>query len=621
MFCTKCGNPFNGESKFCGKCGTPRAAAPQSEPVQQVSPPPPPFQAQQAVPEQAPPPPPPFQAQQAEPPFQAQQAPPPPPVWQQPGGQPYGAQPYDAQPPGGTQHSFYGAQPPASPPPNSGSNKKLMKILLGVGIPVVAIAVALVVFFVVRPGRGDGASGMFGDLLRANPAAVPIADAFDIMLDEFEQRVETTPLQAIPIMLDNFEDGTLTVNFEYRDRGSWGLGNFSGSAVLRSDTRNNNYALEAALSAMGILNIDMSVFLDSNRLAFGSSLIGDDFYGITFSTFSEDFRTLGNMFGLSQSEINEISDAIDLITEMMGEFSDFGNNAAAFAPYLAVLTNFFRDMEYSSERVTLNIGGQQIEATRISTVVTMREYIDLMEEFINVMADDANIRDMFGRVGGLLGDAGFVYEFDAAINELRNDLRDIGREITGSISESYYIGSNGRLLRAAVTMDVSIDGERTEMYTEMNFGTSADDKWTMETTMIDRWSRTEMSIEWDIRETSGGYENTLSVSTSYITDRWDSVESFTLVSTWSPETGSFSLGFRDDWGFDDSIDGVFNLLPQGFSLRFDDIDIGWNESLSIEIISDRGANIRNINYINISQWEESPFDMIEEILGGLFGGF
>ena len=592
MYCIECGKQLEGTDKFCASCGTARSV-PQPE-----------LQAQPELPSQ-----PELQPQhEAQPQMDMQ-----PQTETQP--QVQLVQPVQPQ-----QAYGYAPQPPKPPKPplNSGSSTSTMKIVLGVGIPVFAVAAALIILF---------AAGVFGNIfeadltgnftgiLRINRDAVPIADALDIMIEEAGLRMETTPFQVFPLMYDILADGTLSVNFDHRDDGLWGFGSTRGSVVLRSDTTNSEFAIEADLNAMGFIVIDFAAFFNNDRLAFGSSLLGGDYFGITYSTFAEDFRIFGNAIGLSPDVIDDIASSVEGYFEMYTTEPDIDISVFEIAQYTIILSNFIRNLEFVSENSTLAVGGEQTNATRISTVITTGDLFALLADLLEVAeGDDRFTPWTFGDTfDGGNDDSSQIFR------DALDELRTLGEEVHGDFSFAFYIGQDGRLLRVVADIDY-VDGDvSTYSTTTINFGASYRDNWTLDVTTISLLDSSNITLSWDIDETSQGYRHSLALEYG---SRLFS-HSYTLTSLWAPDTGRFTLSYLEHrWNDSGSISGILNLEPDSFTILFDDFELGMDQFLSLEIVSERDANIPQIDYINLDRWDQSLINIIEDWLRTFgFDGF
>jgi hypothetical protein len=90
-----------------------------------------------------------------------------------------------------------------------------------------------------------------------------------------------------------------------------------------------------------------------------------------------------------------------------------------------------------------------------------------------------------------------------------------------------------------------------------------------------------------------------------------------LTSLWSPDSGNFSLSYEDNWGTSGEITGIFTTDGDRFRLAFDDVGTPGMSSLTITISGQPGAQIRQIEFINIDQWDEGLLVAIEDMMWDL----
>ena len=153
-------------------------------------------------------------------------------------------------------------------------------------------------------------------------------------------------------------------------------------------------------------------------------------------------------------------------------------------------------------------------------------------------------------------------------------------------------------------MDVTFEGDREMLSIVLNLGTSARDLWSMNVTLTDSSGTERLDIDWHFNDESQGYENRLTI----ITDD----DTFTLSSNWFPDSGDFTLRFRDRW-IDERLSGTFIVENDGFSLRQDNIEIGFDQSLSLGISATPGVNIEPIEFINLDRWGQDLLDLIDAL--------
>ena len=585
MFCYKCGASVVPGSKFCASCGAVMQADDVPAKVENDAPAQAPSasdagvgsseasaqsdafpRAQQYQPEQS-------SFQPAQDPSQSSYT---------PEGQPFqsGNQPY---PP------FQ----PSSPPEKSGSGKGLW---WKIAIPVVAVlGIAVGLFFFVFN----------------NSPAVTVAKSLSNISNELEQRVHDTPLESIGILMDCLESGTVSANFNYSD--SWS--STRGIVKLHSDEKRGEAVVEAEIRSDDI-DLDIDVYVNREHAAMRVSQIDNNYYGITYDTFRDDFRSFANLLDLSRDEVNMIGDIVDMYANLMNMGDD-----EIFEGYQEILEDFIKNADVSSERVEINSGGDSVSVNKIEFTITAEMLVGLLEDLIDELENDENMRGMYdASIEAQSGMYGYFPgpTYDEIIRETRSELRDMSRNLSGDIIIGFYIGSSNRLVRLEVNADIEYDRERGELEFSLDFGSSAKDLWVLEMNTYDDYSNSYFKIEWEMNESSrGGGETVLRT----ITDQGWGVYETSLILHWT-DRGLFTFSVVSDWDSLDIFSGTYDKTSDGFSLIVDDpfVNSYWGESLMLDISAERRSNhIDDITFINVSEWDQSLIDKIEEFFG--FGGY
>ena len=604
-FCSKCGSQASEESKFCAKCGAllyreeasvqsdnSNMQAQQPNQAQQIG------QAQQMGQEQQP-----DQAQQI---GQMQQIgqvqmdqtqrlytetntgyvqyKPQEPTTQ---GYPNNQVPYYD---GNHTNNYAMPQMPPSPP----TKKKIGK-LLAIGIPVVvviAIAIGAVLFIQFK-----------------NSPLVVVGRAFVGLNAEVSERIDATPFQAFGILINALEEGTVTVNVDYRD--VW-LGDINGSIAFYSDGANSEYAVEAELR-LDNRALELEVFMNKERIALGSDILGNDYYGITFSTFRDDIRIFGAAMGLDNQTIKELTEMVEMVEESLNAAYP---ESAVDAPYASLMTEFIRNLETTSEKTRIEVGSRTVRSTKIEFVVTDNDIITLLNNLVDLMAEDENLRNYFDSYAAdVLTNEIFwgmqASTYNGFIREMRNTIRELDRSLSGEFVITFYVSSDNRLLRMQLDMDLSVDRNPVRVNCKFDFGESVTDPWELNFVVNSDGLRGEsVTIVWDYRERSNRLINTLTISPSID-------EQIVFSSEWSPDNGRFTLSYNYDRSMGE-LSGVFKVDENGFSLSIDDPTGTLGQSFGLEITAQIGApQIKQIDFINIDRWDENLFSDFERALYSL----
>ena len=485
---------------------------------------------------------------------------------------------------------------------------------------LVVVAVAAVYYFLILGSPADTVS-----LALAN------------LGEEVSQRIDGTPLTAFGKLAEVMEDGTLTVSFDYRD--SWNDDRVNGDIILSSNGEQGEYALGGDITMYDGYwgeeqRIEFEAFINDERIAIGSKLFDNNYYGVRFSTFKDDIKVFGDMVGMDQYTMDSITRIFDMIENTMGNDS-YGFDSLDMERYSELLNTFYERCEQTSERVDIDSGGNSVKATKIDIVATKDAIMGLLEDLYDLIEEDDDLRAVIkqafvGSMGASMFyviapdslqdiDDYFNESYNDMLRELRGAIRDFDRiySDTSTITLSLFIGNGNRMLRIELDMNIRIDGERIRFNASFDFGESVNDRWVFRFNA----NGTTGKITWDYKERSNSIENTLTIS--------DDDFSVTLRSDWSPTKGDFTLSFEQDdawWGPQrGEFSGNYIQDNNGFKLSFE-IPSGYydDDNISIRITGERGANIKQISYINIDKWDWDLINRLEEFfaygLSGSLGG-
>jgi len=423
--------------------------------------------------------------------------------------------------------------------------------------------------------------------------------AFSNLGGEAAQRIDDSPLRAYGMLMNIAEDAIITADFDYRYDLLWGLGpNASGTATISTDTRHNNYAIYLEFSGMGMA-VDLEAYINRERVAIGSRLLGGNFFGITYETFRDDVRGPGGLIGLSEHEMEAIADFVEAFEGYMNApHISFGEH---FEDFTRLLATFIRGLSFETERVEITSDGESIRARRITVVITQTDIANLLGEVHALVENDVRMRSYFDMY--IAATSRLTPYYDEFFLQLRNAIRQFELYALGDITLEFYIDRSSRMLQAKVFSNLEIDSEKIDTRASFNFGLAVDNPWTLDLVWSDRYGREQVSLEWDFSETPAGFENMLEI-TGW-PNRNDTASTFTTV--WSPDSGSFVISHRGS----DCIAGLFVIEEDGgFRLRFDAFELGPRQSLMLEIAASPGAQIGDVEFINIDQWDSALIGLI-----------
>ena len=469
--------------------------------------------------------------------------------------------------------------------------------------PLAAFVVLIAVAIVVVAGR-------ITPLVAAERAIVNLGG-------DMTQRLEGTPFGAFPLLFDALEDGVVSISLDYSDRWS----DLSFDIEFHSDEENRLWMLLMDFDVDGFA-LDLELHLDRHRVAVSSSILGDEFIGLTFATFRDDFAPFARMLGLSDWEVDEIADIVDFIYDTLNMPEPPG--LEIWDPYAALLRQFILDGTVSSENTTINIRGQDVNVTRAEFHFTDDDMLWLLRDLMTTMSQDQNM-DPFGMIDPWMWDDIFI-GLDFLLDEL--DAFD------GNMYLTMYIGPQNRLIWLVVDVNFEGYGHVFELHFGADFGTSVFDPWYFTlagTTEGPNWNdptRTDtdnfvVDFVWTYEESAGRFINTIEISATSENfwwndwlqefDQWESYDSGRFVSDWNSNTGVFVFSFVDDqWGDAFEFSGIYRLDSNGgFFLSIGPVDLG-RETFSLEVSTRLGTNITPPqNFINFN---EIPIDMLFELM-------
>jgi len=202
-----------------------------------------------------------------------------------------------------------------------------------------------------------------------------------------------------------------------------------------------------------------------------------------------------------------------------------------------------------------------------------------------------------------------------ALREIRGALRDFENNSTGDITYSFFVGKGNRLLRMDTSIsynDAMYTGERAVSQGTCDFGASPKDRWVFSLTSTDSISSYEAKVIWDYKERSNGVESTLTIESS-------ASDPVSLKLLWIPDSGDFLLSVGDRWN-EYEVTGAFTADDKGFRLELDDLTGDPYMYLTIGITAEYGAQIGQIDYINLDKWGESLIEKLEDLFINIYSG-
>ena len=431
---------------------------------------------------------------------------------------------------------------------------------------------------------------------------------------EVEERFDHTPLKALTMLGDILEDGTVTTDFTYTVSllGNFLTADIDGTIRLSSDLKARNFALEAQVGTFGE-SVNIDAYMNSERLALRLPILDNNFYGIRYSTFRDDIRVIGELTGLDERTMARLSDMVDQINAMMNA-EEATEDIQSY--YVDAVRKFVENLSITRQRTNIESNGEQINCQLVEITITkeailtfltdvyeITENSESMQAYLNTLySDNLVLQGFYG---------GFDGGNDRVLNELSDAITDFERNYSGDIVLSFYIGGGDRLLRMEMNADISYNYYPTEVTAVLDFGRSVEDDWVFDIIFEDLYTTAMYAIHWTFEERAGNYINTITVSE-------DTTNTITLISEWNISRFDFSLTYISDQE-KSTITGVLTTDENNFYLRLDDLfPENTSTSLKIEVSTQTGVQIDEINYINIDNW---GIALIESVMRLLPGGY
>ena len=429
------------------------------------------------------------------------------------------------------------------------------------------------------------------------------AQAMPNWLNELQERVENSPMEASLILLESLVRGVVEVEVNdidwrgYQDRTMF---------RLYSNIKDAEYALFLEVLDRWT-DVEIDVFSNRERLAMRVSELGDYLLGIRYATFGDDLYTFINSL-YERGYIHELPPdyEIDMIIYYANMWIDFLNSDAVieFNPidFADLFLLLVLRAQTDTAQVTITSGGEEVDVQRTAISVGAETVIDVIVRLI----DRIYINPM--REMGMDELAELFEEISDALVVERDHVQ-------GSITFATYTDSADRTRRIsfiAVEYDHFID-EMVSSFS-IDFGASATDVWVIETVDNNSWSSNTTVVVWELMHT-----NELRVhhfaSTETSSNRWREeprVDTMDLTITWNPATNVLTFTFKEDgdWGtFEETIEGIFTTTDHGFTLQLA------GEHGGISLSAAAGTPVPNPVFINLDAWADISF--IREIFTGI----
>jgi len=441
------------------------------------------------------------------------------------------------------------------------------------------------------------------------------------MGSEFQERISTTPLKSIGMLVDSIEYGTTNIEVRYISEWySWWADEtyrdeVNINARIASIAESGEYDLLTSFNIEGI-ELEFSLLANNDRVAINIESFDNNFYGFYFDSFRADFRPLGELMGLNQSEIDEVADVIeefhDILVNSQNQWDSWD-----MSEYSNVLLDFFRDAEQMSERVQIAVDGEEVRGRRIAYYVNDGDVSGLLRSWLTAFENDEFIADMFSSAQFGFDD-GINYHLEAVM-ELTNLLQEFERNVSGEMTLAFYLGARDRLLAIRFETEVVVNGEEFLLNAVVDFGAYAKDVWSIEVTATFDNETANVYSVWEIDQIGNTHVHSFDFG---IVDYYDDfAASMMVISNWHSESGRFDFSFAQtennrQVSSGNLFGGIFRTDGETFTLIFEHEWESWGDhnELMIQISTESGANIRNVDFVNINTLDEAFIIRLEDFI-------
>jgi len=373
--------------------------------------------------------------------------------------------------------------------------------------------------------------------------------------NEISERIATTPFQAFGMALNSLNSGSITLDISGYETGRWGSTETDVYLQLLVDAENNEYALYGDIVENGE-RIDFIAYLNRDRIAINTSLLGDDFYGIDLNTFIADLESLNDLLELTDDELAMIENFVySFLEQLWQEPMDTGEYVAALVRTLLAAEQVVNEVPTPS--------GNGTPVMRVEYALSMETLFELLDEWLDVFENDPAIQLQFNNfLASAIYGINIVEEL---VNEARYELQYIQNDIDGNINLAFYIGEDNRLLYVELDVDL-MAYQRVWFNILLDLGASALDVWHVDVNWYDFRGYHSFYATWEIAYEYGVYTNIITLSFD------GGHETVTLKSEWDTANGAFTLSYVDAhpiWGSEGELSGFFSTDGETFRLWFE----------------------------------------------------
>ncbi|MDR2501861.1 MAG: hypothetical protein LBC78_01270 [Oscillospiraceae bacterium] len=421
-------------------------------------------------------------------------------------------------------------------------------------------------------------------------AGATLARTVAKMENELSRRLDTTVFGHLETFGDASKDGSYTIDFAYKDE--YGE-EYSGRLVAAQNAKANAARIALTARAYGV-SADLDLLLNAERIAFGSTLIDESYYGFKYDTFAQDFLPFAELIGLDDETRELIIEYIDYLGGSMktsAADSETLKNAIDKA-----VKEFYAAAEKETGTAEIVYSQGTKRAKFVMTTFTGDDAAKLVDDIFTAVRNLPSVKEL-DALSFTIGAEDYGKDYDAMLSGLKAQL-------AGTYSVTYYIVS-GRV--ALIGVSAQPDAAGADIQMRLDLGKSWDDTWSITVINV---SGTNAAAS-----LAGEYNYDSShVNTITLSENGEDVGA--LVSYWTEKTGAFDLIIRDT-EYPLGKAGVSGTLKN--EKGHAELAFTGNDALSLVISADLGAEIPNPEFVNIDKWDEDFLMKLQEaVLGLLF---
>ncbi|MCL1996657.1 MAG: hypothetical protein FWG63_10670 [Defluviitaleaceae bacterium] len=456
----------------------------------------------------------------------------------------------------------------------------LLKGKLKILLPVTLVAI-LGIFAIAFATGLIGSDTQNGATTDAQGDFQNLRNAFTTTLSEASERISSSPLGALEMLPGILNDGVIGF--------AAGFPGFNVRGELHSVLETSDFAASINVAAF-LMPVSFNAVLNPYRMAANISLIGPSYYGFYFDTFSQDFAQFGELLGQTPAEIEEISNAVEMLANSLRvDTIDF---EAIFQPFVDILFN----SEYTIDN---NVTSFSIMENEII------EALELLQQ-LSVSYVDTPLQAL--AEAGILPSTPFSFFSVAESIQIAMDIfrqEDVYLDFTLD-----FYTENDRLNQIALFGNITglgIGDATTTIMVTADFGENLYEPWFLEAVVINEHGQAQTTANWSYEIVDNTHVNRFNFG--YV-DPWVTGETIYLF-TYNASNGNFTIESAEQ----NIISGVFTRPNNGFNLSFAD-------SILVSVHGHPGAQIPDITFIPPDEWEAHPqlLDLVD-IFGMLMWQF